>query len=126
MRFPVLFRYACTALALSSCSTSSGPAPVKLGMTKEEVRTLYGAPSRIEKHRSGGESWHYPVKVTEKGTRVYDSSSAVYEPYKRAPSTFTSSITFEPTEESREQPGSIDFNASGLVEAVPNGVPIRQ
>ncbi|HYF33795.1 MAG TPA: outer membrane protein assembly factor BamE [Prosthecobacter sp.] len=113
-------------LTLAACSSSLPTPAMKIGMTKQEVRTLYGEPLRIERQRGGGESWHYQMRVTRSEPRPFTTGSAEYEPYKREPSTYTSSAGIEWGDTSQEHSASVDFNAQGRVEAVPNGVPIPQ
>lgn len=95
-------------------------------MTKEQVRSHYGEPLRIEKHRGGGESWHYQMSVTKSNHIPFTTDSHTFEPYKREPISSTYSAGVEWGDTSHEHANSVDFNAKGLVEALPNGTPVRR
>lgn len=47
-------------LLLAGCMTESAPSPkLYTGMSREDVRSLFGKPLRIEPNSAGGEDWIY-------------------------------------------------------------------
>ncbi|HEY1170649.1 MAG TPA: hypothetical protein VGH19_04695 [Verrucomicrobiae bacterium] len=50
-------------ILVTGCSTTSEPlvidTPMRVGMTREELRAKFGPPLRIERSNDGAENWYY-------------------------------------------------------------------
>lgn len=66
-------------LLLTACATTSEPlvidTPMRVGMTKEEVRTKFGPPVRVERNAEGGENWFYNFGTESKSPTTFTETS---------------------------------------------------
>lgn len=57
--------YLLVAVLASSCAspleTSISQSPVRMGMTRQEVREHFGSPVRTVRKKDGREEWYYPL-----------------------------------------------------------------
>jgi len=82
----LLFAALCFIL-LAGCETAPPTADitVRLGMTRDDLRSFYGEPLRIERAASGGEDWYYrffswdaqPTGSTERSVEFGQQTSTV-------------------------------------------------
>ena len=104
-------------MALTGCESvpETSLIAVRLGMSREQLKSRYGEPSRVEPAASGGEDWYYRFlawkhrPTEETGTSVGSGGTSSY-----------SSVSVESWKETEERP--IHISPDGFVIApLPDG-----
>lgn len=85
---------------LAACSTTPetklAPAPVRFGMTKDDLQRQFGNPLRLEKQRDGSESWYYKFGIREVETApIYEAETSDYEQSVTVGTSFSTTTTIQ-------------------------------
>jgi outer membrane protein assembly factor BamE (lipoprotein component of BamABCDE complex) len=107
-----------TGLLHTACATTSEPlvidTPMRVGMTREELRAKFGPPLRVERDAEGGESWYYNFGAESKSPTTYTETTQT--PYEKTVSygvSFGKSLSYAEA--------TVKLSPLGKVEAVPPG-----
>jgi outer membrane protein assembly factor BamE (lipoprotein component of BamABCDE complex) len=110
----------------SSLKTSLSQSPVRVSMTRQEVREHLGRPVRTVRKKDGREEWYYALSWQE--TQEHTERLEPRRSGDRTmgfPDQVESSSSFTAKRSIQQHVASVDFNPAGRVEAVPKGTIVR-
>ena len=121
MKTRYLVSAAISLLVLAGCASNleTTDIPVRLGMSRSDLRLRFGEPLRIEPVASGGEDWYY--RFTSWKTHPTSASGTTFE---SGEVTSYVSTGLEFSQDTEERP--VHTSASGfVVEPLPDGKVVR-
>lgn len=103
---------------LAGCSTTSEPlvidTPMRVGMTREELRAKFGPPLRIERDTDGSERWFYNFGTQSSSPTTFTETTQT--PYEK---TVTYGMSFGKSLSYSE--AAVKLSPLGKVETIPPG-----
>jgi outer membrane protein assembly factor BamE (lipoprotein component of BamABCDE complex) len=112
------FLAAVLGLLLTACSTTTGPnvisTPMRVGMTKQQLRSNFGPPLSMVTNADGSEDWFYHF-----GNR--SASSSAHSETSRTANSQTVTTTSEASTTVTYSEASVHLSPAGVVTSVPPG-----
>ena len=103
------------ALALTACVTEPERLRVRIGMSRDDLRSCFGEPLRIERAASGGEDWYYSFVGWSAPQVDAAASRDIFDP-----TLSTVSVSVSSSRSTQDCP--VHLSADGfVVEPIPDG-----
>src|SRR4051794_20448851 len=79
-KMKAIFHLIALSLLLTACSTKPTlvDLPVRMGMSKDELRHTYGSPVRTVKNADGSEDWFYRIGSRSKDSHSFSETSTSF------------------------------------------------
>ncbi len=105
-------------LLFTACSTTREPLVIdtvmRVGMTKQEVRTKFGPPLRMVGKAEGGEDWYYNFGTQSKSPTTFtETSDTGFERSVTYGVSYGKTVSYEEA--------AVKFSAEGVATTVPPG-----